>query len=163
MKSLELTTMPCGDFEGRSVSRVLLSWGRFSNNSFPVTLQMREVPSDGTEVAKGEYCSIKVGWVRYDTSTIPSQLLLSLLMHPMATSAQNKVANAKVLERATLKIDIYLIPIVAMFCVSFLPLVSPSTAERQVLVDARLPYRYLVIFGERTAAAPLEASSMIKR
>jgi len=46
-------TMPCGDFEGRSVSRVL-SWGRFSNDSFPVTLQMREVPGGGPEVAKGE-------------------------------------------------------------------------------------------------------------
>jgi len=116
--------------------------------------------------------------VRYDT--IPSRLLLSFLMATSIGSGrypntseiipslggddpkQNKVANAKVLERATLKIDIYLIPIVAMFCVSFLPLVSPSTAKRQVLVD-RLPYRYLVIFGERTAAAPLEASSMIKR
>jgi len=48
---------------------------------------------------------------------------------------QNKVANAKVLERATLKIDFYLIPIVAMFCVSFLPLVSPSTAKCSSLVQ----------------------------
>ena len=48
---------------------------------------------------------------------------------------QNKVANAKVLERATLKIDFYLIPIVAMFCVSFLPLVSPSTTNCSSLVQ----------------------------
>ena len=48
---------------------------------------------------------------------------------------QNKVANAKVLERATLKIDFYLIPIVAMFCVSFLPLVSPSTAKCSFLIQ----------------------------
>ena len=44
---------------------------------------------------------------------------------------QNKAADTKVLQRATLKIDFYLIPIVGMFCVSFkfLPPVSPSTTN----------------------------------
>ena len=47
---------------------------------------------------------------------------------------RNQVAHSKVLQRATLKIDIYLIPIVGMFCASFLPPVSPSTANRPSLV-----------------------------
>ena len=44
---------------------------------------------------------------------------------------QNKAADTKVLQRATLKIDFYLIPIVGMFSASFkfLPLVSPSTTN----------------------------------
>ena len=37
---------------------------------------------------------------------------------------QNKAVDPKVLQRVTLKIDFYLIPILGMFRVSFLPLVS---------------------------------------
>jgi len=50
---------------------------------------------------------------------------------------QNQAADPKVLQRATLKIDFYLIPIGAMFCVSFtfLPLVSPSTTNSLPLVQ----------------------------
>jgi hypothetical protein len=40
---------------------------------------------------------------------------------------QNKAADTKVLQRATLKIDFYFIPIVGMFCVSFLPLVTSES------------------------------------
>lgn len=42
---------------------------------------------------------------------------------------QNQAIDPKVLRRATLKIDVYLIPIVGMFCASFLQLVSHSTAN----------------------------------
>jgi hypothetical protein len=44
-------------------------------------------------------------------------------------SEQNQAADPKILQRATLKIDLYLIPMVGMFCVPFLPLVSPSTTN----------------------------------
>ena len=50
-------------------------------------------------------------------------------------SEQNQAANPKVLQRATLKIDLYLIPMVGMFCVSSLPLVSPSTTNHSPLVQ----------------------------
>jgi len=40
---------------------------------------------------------------------------------------QNQAADPNVLRRATLKIDFYLIPIVGLFCASFLPLVTPPT------------------------------------
>jgi len=42
---------------------------------------------------------------------------------------QNQAKDLKVLRRATLKIDFYLIPIIGMFRVSFLPLVSPPTTN----------------------------------
>lgn len=48
---------------------------------------------------------------------------------------QNRAAHAKLLERATLKIDFYLIPIVGMFCVSFLRLLSPPTAKSLVQIS----------------------------
>ena len=48
---------------------------------------------------------------------------------------QNQAEDLKVLRRATLKIDLYLIPMVGMFCVSFVPLVSPSTTNCLPLVQ----------------------------
>ena len=48
-------------------------------------------------------------------------------------------ANAKILQRATLKIDFYLIPMMGMFCVSLI-----ST----LLFSAHLPFRSFVIPGE---------------
>jgi hypothetical protein len=87
---------------------------------------------------------IKVGWARYDTIVPPTPpLLWSFLMATSIESGrspspnkentsdiipslrgddteQNRAVHAKLLERATLKIDFYLIPIVGMFCVSFL-------------------------------------------
>jgi hypothetical protein len=42
---------------------------------------------------------------------------------------QSQAADPKVIQRATLKIDFYLTPIAGMFCVSSLPLVSPSVAD----------------------------------
>ena len=47
---------------------------------------------------------------------------------------QSQAADPNVIQRATLKIDFYLLPIVGTFCVSLLPLVSPSTANCSPLV-----------------------------
>ena len=48
---------------------------------------------------------------------------------------QNQAADPEVLRRATLKIDFYLIPIIGMFRVSFLPLVSPPTTNCLLRTD----------------------------
>jgi len=50
---------------------------------------------------------------------------------------QNQAEDTKILQRVTLKIDFYLIPIVGMFCVAFLPLVPPSTQESTQIHPAR--------------------------
>jgi hypothetical protein len=47
--------------------------------------------------------------------------------------------NTKILQRASLKIDLYLIPLMGMFCVSF---TSTSTSS------AHLPFRSFVILGK---------------
>ena len=52
-------------------------------------------------------------------------------------------ANTKILRRATLKIDLYLIPIMGMFCV---PLISTFTSKCSS--TAYLPFRFFVILGE---------------
>jgi hypothetical protein len=67
--------------------------------------------------------SAKSGHSRTSNKEATSDIIPSLhghreLMQPLAT-------NAKILQKATLKIDFYLIPIVAMFCVSF-TLISTS-------------------------------------
>ena len=54
---------------------------------------------------------------------------------PEGDSEQNLAADPKVLQRATLKIDLYLIPLVGMFCVSFMPLVSPFSTNCLPLVQ----------------------------
>ena len=48
---------------------------------------------------------------------------------------QSQAADPKVIRRVTLKIDFFLVPIVATFCVSLLPLISPSTANCSPLVQ----------------------------
>ena len=93
---------------------------------------------------------IKVGLVRYDTvpdfsprpflmdtpigserAPSPNKENTSDIIHRLCEDdrEQNKAADPKVLQRATLKIDLYLIPIIGMFRVSFLPLVSPPTTN----------------------------------
>jgi hypothetical protein len=57
-------------------------------------------------------------------------------------------ANTKILQRATLKIDSYLIPIMGMFCVFFIP---TFTSSQRLLLSAHLPilpFRSFVILGE---------------
>jgi len=98
---------------------------------------------------------IKAGLVRYDT--VPDFSPWPLLMDTSIGSErapspnkediihrlrgddreQNQAVDPKVLQRATLKIDFYLIPIVGMFCVSFkfLPPVSPSIPNCLPLVQ----------------------------
>jgi len=50
-------------------------------------------------------------------------------------SEEDQAADLKVLRRATLKIDSYLIPIVGLFCVFVLPFISASTTNCSPLVQ----------------------------
>ena len=81
--------------------------------------------------------SAESGRSRTSNKEVISDIIPSLhgydceLMHP---------TNMKILRRATLKIDFYLIPIVGMFCESY-PLTS-------ILLCAHLPFSSFVILGE---------------
>ena len=62
---------------------------------------------------------------------------------PSLRGDDTEPANTRILRRATLKIDFYLIPIVGMFCVSPSPL-----APLLLLPSAHIRFRSFVILGE---------------
>jgi len=90
---------------------------------------------------------IKVGWVPvrcdiFPPDSSPCSFLMATSISPSLEKEitadivnrpreddreQNQAADTKVIRRATLKIDFYLIPIVGLFCASSLPLVTPPT------------------------------------
>jgi len=69
--------------------------------------------------------------IRSGRSPSPNKENTSDIIHRLRGDdpEQNQAADPKVLRRATLKIDVYLIPIVGMFCMSLRQLVSHSTTN----------------------------------
>ena len=82
---------------------------------------MEDAHSDNHPKAKGRPGVIIKVWCQCDHT--PSYLLS---LGFMASWPETESANTKVLRRATLKIDFYLITITGMFCVSSLTLAPTS-------------------------------------
>ena|ERR1700733_11281375 len=105
------------------------------------------LPSPGLMVASAESGERS----RTSNKEVISDIIPSLhgydceLMHP---------TNTKILRRATLKIDFYLIPIVGMFCVS-----DPLTFYFSVLISPSVLLSFLV---SASLIAPLEVSTTAK-